>query len=110
MSAPNGMIDLISANGLPLVEPETIEITLGASDPGWKVTVYNNDTNTYEEVMAILMISTGCNSEEAYIEAWEVDHYGKCVVHRAKQETCETIADIISKIGIGVEAEPDELS
>lgn len=57
--------------------------------------------------MTILMIATGCDDEEAYIETWEVDHYGKCVVHRDDEPSCQLVADIISKIGIHVEAEPD---
>lgn len=104
------MTDLaaVQAPTLPVVDPETTTADQTTSDPGWKVTVYNNETNTYPEVMAILMLATGCDAEEAYIETWEIDNYGSCVVHRADQTTCETAATIISKIGIAVEAEPDE--
>jgi hypothetical protein len=58
--------------------------------------------------MRILMIATGCNSEEAYIEAWEVDHYGRCVVHKACETECRHAAEVIATIGIHVEATPDE--
>lgn len=75
--------------------------------PKWIVTIYNNDHNTYEEVITVLMLATGCNSEEAYIEAWEVDHYGQCVVHRAEEEECQGIADVIATIGMKVEATPE---
>lgn len=78
-------------------------------DRGWQVVVYNNETNTYLEVISILMVATGCDAEEAYIEAWEIDHYGQCAVHRANQEECERAAEIIATIGIRVEAEPDPL-
>ena len=74
-----------------------------AADHGWIVTVYNNDYNTYEEVIAILIVATGCNMEEAEMEAWEVDHLGRSVVHHGKEETCRHAADIIAKIGIRVE-------
>ena len=92
----------------PVVEPELEDNPTDINDSGWKVTVYNNETNTYHEVIAILMIATRCDFEEAHIETWEIDHYGSCVVHRAKQEDCEQAAKIIAKIGIAVEAEPDE--
>ena len=69
---------------------------------GWIVTVFDNDHNTYEEVMKILMIATGCTAEEAYMEAWEIDHMGKSVVHYAGEKECRETADIIAKIGITV--------
>ncbi len=73
----------------------------------WIVTVYNNDVNTYEEVMTVVMIATGCTADEAYIEAWEIDHFGQCVVHRADEDECQSVAEIISTIGIRVEATPE---
>ena len=69
----------------------------------WIVTVYNNDYNTYEEVIAILILATGCDHEEAIIETWEVDHLGRSVVHHGKESICQHAAEIISKIGIRVE-------
>lgn len=71
------------------------------------VTVYNNDVNTYDEVMMVLMLATNCTSEEAYIEAWEIDHYGLCVVHRADESECRGAAEVIGAIGIQVEVTPD---
>lgn len=70
--------------------------------PGWIVTVYNNETNTYDEVMTVLMLATGCDAEEAFIETWEVDHLGKSVVHLADETECEGVAAIIRRIGIEV--------
>lgn len=72
----------------------------------WTVTVFNNETNTYEEVVAILIEATGCSVEEAVIETWEIDHLGLSVVHQARQEECETVARVIATIGIRVEVEP----
>jgi ATP-dependent Clp protease adaptor protein ClpS len=70
--------------------------------PGWIVTVFDNDTNTYEQVMAILMLATSCTAEEAYMEAWEIDHLGKSVVHQACEKDCCDVAAMIAKIGIKV--------
>lgn len=75
---------------------------------GWIVTVFDNDTNSYDQVMFILMLATSCTSEEAYIEAWEIDHYKKCIVHRAGQTECEMAAGTIATIGIKVEVTPED--
>lgn len=93
----------------------TIEVPLHESaseqkaGDNWIVTVFNNDINTYAEVILILMIATQCTEEEAYIEAWEIDNFGKCVVHRSSEAECTRAADIIAQIGIAVEATPDTL-
>lgn len=70
---------------------------------GWIVTVYNNEHNTWDEVMTILMLATECDAEEAYVETWEVDNLGKSVVHHGGEEVCREAASIISRIGIRVE-------
>lgn len=88
---------------LPVLDPSTRT----AVGPMWQVTVFDNDTNTYEEVITVLMIATGCSSEEAYIEAWEIDKYGSCVVHRADEAECQGVADVVSTIGIAVEVSPE---
>jgi ATP-dependent Clp protease adaptor protein ClpS len=97
---------MMSGAGIEL--PERVAENLETRGDGWIVTVFDNDHNTYEQVMQILMIATGCNSEEAYIEAWEIDHYGRCVVHKACEHECRRAADVIATIGIKVEATPDE--
>ena len=74
-----------------------------AKDHGWIVTVYNNDYNTYQEVIAVLILATGCDMEEAGMEAWEIDHLGRSVVHHGKQVDCQKAGDIIAEIGIRVE-------
>lgn len=94
--------------GTGIVLPERTAETLPTKGEGWIVTVFNNDHNTYDEVMRVLMVATGCNSEEAYIEAWEIDHYGKCVVHKACETECKKAADVIATIGIQVEVSLDE--
>jgi hypothetical protein len=71
--------------------------------PGWIVTVFNNDHNTWDEVLGILMVATGCSSEEAYMETWEIDNLGKSVVHQAAKGECERVALVISEIGIRVQ-------
>ncbi len=69
----------------------------------WIVTVFNNEVNTWDEVVFILMAATGCDEEEANMETWEVDNLGKSVVHHGAQKECEEAARIIAQIGIRVE-------
>jgi len=65
--------------------------------------IFNNDTNTFDEVIAVLMHATGCQSEEAEIEAWEAHHYGKAPVHFAPRAECDVTALEISRIGLKTE-------
>ncbi len=74
-----------------------------SSDRDWVVLVYDNDANTFEEVIFILMLATGCTQAEAEIEAWEVHHLGKSVVHHGPEQNCRKAAEIIATIGIRVE-------
>jgi hypothetical protein len=83
--------------------PELEELESGPSFGHWIVTVYNNDHNTYEEVITILMIATGCDLDEASIETWEIDNIGRSVVHHGREDECRDAAEIIGQIGIRVE-------
>ncbi len=70
------------------------------------VIVYNNDYNTFDEVIAILMKATGCSLQEASTETWEIHNLGKSVVHHGSAEECQRAAAIIRTIGIRVEVRP----
>lgn len=91
---------------LPGVLDRPVEDGLEKADFGWIVTVFDNDYNTYDEVILILMAATGCSHQEAWIEAWEIDHLGKSTVHHSTEEECRITASIISEIGIRVEVSP----
>jgi len=67
------------------------------------VVVYDNDYNSVDEVMMILMLATACDEEEAAIETWEVHHLGKSVVHHDTEVECQRVADFIARIKIQVE-------
>lgn len=89
------------------VERPEIDLSSSVEQESWMVVVYNNDENTYEEVIMILMIATQCSMEEAEIETWEIDHLGKSCVHFADKEECEAVAEVIRKIGIEVEVKKE---
>lgn len=66
------------------------------------VIVFNNDYNTYDEVIAILQTATVCSYEEAAMETWEIDHLGQSLVHHGDRGECDRAAAIIRTIGIRV--------
>jgi ATP-dependent Clp protease adapter protein ClpS len=72
------------------------------SDAGWIVTVFDNNHNSFEEVIMILLIATQCSMKEAEIETWEVHNLGRSVVHHGSREECERAAAVISQIKIAV--------
>lgn len=89
----------------PLLDPalvEEIETMEPGSGGGWIVTVYNNDRNTWEEVVDILRKATSCSFEEAHTETWEIDNLGHSVVHHGSESECNRAAGIIETIGIEV--------
>ena len=69
---------------------------------GWIVTVFDNDHNTVDQVIGILLVATGCSLEEAEMETWEIHNLGQSVVHHGGKEECEDAAAIIREIGIRV--------
>lgn len=83
------------------IEEEQDSSNVGGS--GWVVVVYNNEVNTWDQVVGILMKATACTEEEADIETWEIDRLGKSVVHHGGEEMCQKAASIIRTIGIQVE-------
>ena len=89
-----------TTTGLPDMEDRRLD---DANGSGYIVIVYDNDKNTYDQVMSILMQATACTQEEAEIETWEVDNLGKSVVHHGSEPECERAASIIRTIGIRVE-------
>ena len=93
----------------PVLETDLDQFTSTQKDKEWIVTVFDNDFNTELEVMAILMVATKCDANEAAIETWEVHHLGKSVVHHDSQENCLEAAKTIATIGIRAEATPDPL-
>ena len=82
-------------------QDERIDERVGGS--GHIVIVYDNDKNTWDEVVMVLQKATSCTQEEAEIETWEVDNLGKSVVHHGGKEECHRAAGIIRTIGIRVE-------
>ena len=86
----------------PDLHDESTHSTLGE----YVVIVFDNDFNTWLEVMSILQKATGCSLEEAEMETWEVHFTGRSIVHHGDRAECERAANIIATIGIRVAVEP----
>ena len=94
----------MSESTVILPEPRLDDPGTGG-DGNWMVIVFNNDTNTFEEVVDILQKATSCTAAEAEMETWEVHHLGRSIVHHAERPECERVATVIRSIGIRVEVE-----
>lgn len=89
----------------PLLEPIQGDSAIHAGR--WMVTIYNNDHNTFDEVVRVLVESTGCGVDEALMEAWEAHHYGKAPVHFSSETECHEAAKRIAAIGVRTEVTPE---
>ena len=78
--------------------PEILDTGVGSGR--WVVVIFDNDVTPLDEVIEILMISTGCGVQEASIETWEAQHYGHASVHFGDMDECEIVAHMISSIGV----------
>lgn len=84
------------------------ETTDGATGRGrWMTVIFNNEHNSMEEVVEVLMRATDCDEDEAAIETWEAHVYGKAPVHFASREECTRAASVIERIGVRTEVSPE---
>jgi len=88
-----------------VLEPEVID---NSSVGGrWMVVIFNDDSTYVGKVIKTLMRATKCTIEEAKLEVWEAEKFGKASVHFANRQECEDAATIIRAIGVKVEVSPE---
>jgi hypothetical protein len=73
----------------------------------WMVMIFNNERNSIDEVIDVLMRATMCTKEEAVIETWEAHTYGKASVHFSNRRDCVEVAGIIADVGVKTEVCPE---
>jgi hypothetical protein len=88
-----------------VLEPEINDASVSLGR--WMVVIYNNDTNSLDEVIEILIRATGCDIEEASIETWEAHTFGKAPVHFSSKGECQEAAKVIESVGIRTEVAPE---
>lgn len=86
-------------------DPEVLRRLL----PPFKVVVHNNEYNTFEEVIHILVRAVpGMTQERAAELANEIHATGAAVAYVGPKERAEAVAGVIRTIGIKVTVERDE--
>lgn len=76
--------------------------------PPFRVVVLNNDRNTFDEVILILVRAVpGMTREAAEGHAHEIHVTGSSVPYTGPRERAEAVAGVIRTIGIEVRVEPD---
>jgi len=88
-----------------MVVPEIVES--GVLTGRWMVVLFNDDVTPFDSVVTVLMRSTGCSTEEAFMETWEAETYGRAPVHFADRTECEIVAAMISSIGVRTQVRPE---
>lgn len=88
-----------------LLQPEIIES--GVVDGRWMVVIFNNELTAYEDVVRMLLVATGCGTQEALTETWEAHHFGSAPVHFADRDECEVVATMIGTIGVRTVVRPE---
>jgi ATP-dependent Clp protease adaptor protein ClpS len=101
VSNPDQVETTVRNSTTPLLSP--LQQELPAKDGRFKVSIYDNDTTPFDSVVRVLMESTGCDVQEAYIETWEAQTYGKSDVHFAGEPACHAVAAIIGTVGVKTE-------
>lgn len=71
-----------------------------------RVLIYDNDLNTYQEVIDICMLALGVGIKTALQIALAVDYNGEAEVAHAPKDEAERIAGVIRGIGIEVRVLP----
>ena len=85
----------------PLVSPGILRDIQEAGE--YVVVIHNNDANSFDQVIAVLMHATECDLQEASLETWEAHTFGSAKVHFAPQLECKHVARIIASIGVKTE-------
>lgn len=85
-------------------EPQIEDLSsTGTKHDRWGLIIFNNSYSTFDEVIFGLMKATGCDAQEAAIEAWEAHTHGWAWVHFSSQEECERAGQVMEGIGVRTE-------
>jgi len=85
---------------------ELVDIRDGVElDGPWIVILYNCECHTFDQVIDILQVATGCPVDVAEFLAVKVDREGRAIVFNGSQEECDRVAGIIASIRLQVETD-----
>jgi len=84
-------------NGTSIQEVTDTEDSIG-TDFGWRVTLFNCECHTCDDVERQLIKATRCTLSQARRYSSEVHNRGSAVVYRGPQERCEAVAGVLEDI------------
>lgn len=93
----------------PIREAEEISEELRNNMGEFCVIIYNDDHNSFDHVIRVLMAATECDQKEAETEASEAHAFGKAVCHYSNEEQCNRICGLILSAGIQASVEKDPI-
>lgn len=73
----------------------------------WMLVIFNNDSTTFDDVIFALIEGTGCDLQEAAIEAWEAHTYGEAPVHFGTETDCAQAAEPLNRVGVRTDVRPE---
>ena len=88
-----------------VIIPETIENESTGTDDGLeaRVTVYNCNCHTYQQVIALFcQVIPRMNPARAFELAWRIDHEGSAIVYTGERGVAEEIAKRLVSGGLRV--------
>lgn len=83
--------------------PNPVDVNEDCGSDEYCIIVYNNDTNTFVDVIMILCVALQIDQQRAELHAWDIHLLGSSRVYYGSSTDCESRASIINKIGIRTE-------
>ena len=84
--------------------PEINETSLNGR---FMTVIFDNDHTPLDLVVLTVMVATRCDAQEAEIETWEAQTYGKAPIHFASESECNQVASVLQTIGVKTEVCPE---
>jgi len=85
--------------------PDLFDETTHSLLSDYIVIVFDNEYNTWEEVIGILQKATGCSLDAAEAITYEAHLTGRAIAYNGTQEECERVAGILRQIRLQVETD-----
>ncbi len=79
---------------------KTTDETSTGTELGSRVTLFNDNVHTFEEVTNQIMVAVGCGEKEAFRFAYMVDRNGSAVVYSGEVDDCVRVSAILQEIGL----------
>lgn len=88
----------------PILEQQPMDAT---KQGRFMTVIYDNDHTPIDMVIITIIAATGCTVEEAQIETWEAQTYGKAAIHFASEKECQAVAAKMMTIGVQANVQPE---